>query len=271
MLKRVLLIGFVSFSVISGLGCASQPQPIVNCRPIWRGLAFLVNQYNPTVGLLRESPEVAPHKYWLTNDNALAACAFSKLGKPDMGQTLAASMQRYGFATNGLIEVVWGAPIAWPPHVERQVLISKIEQYEIWQEFHDSGPRFEDWQEYANLALLGALHEHQQGRAENARIIFKQALEQFDGIGFNDKARRSPSGHGYYETYKLALALYVGAKIAAPMDGRGVQLFTALLQKQAPLGGFTALYDGTAAVGDANTETTALALLALDAYGCVGR
>src|SRR5512146_2526020 len=67
------------------------------CPSIQRGLAFLKDRYNPSLGLLNESPQTAPTTYWLTNDNALAAYAFSRLGQADLSATLHASMQRFGY------------------------------------------------------------------------------------------------------------------------------------------------------------------------------
>lgn len=252
----------------SGMTAVAPPtQPM--CMPIQRGLDFFDNRYNPAIGLLNESPIVAPHKYWLTTDNALAAYAFEKLGKLDMRETLRASMRHYGYHSNGLIEVVWGVPVLWPPSVERQVMLFSVGKDdqghlgEIWQEFHDTEKRFLDWQEYSNLGFLGALNEHNQGHADQAREIFAKTLQQFDGTGFHDKAYLT-----HYETYKLALALYVGATIHAPMP-LGAKLESALRAMQATDGGFTVLYrDLQTPEGDANTETTALALLALNAYGC---
>lgn len=233
------------------------------CPSIQRGLAFLQARYNPTLGLLAESPVVAPHKYWLTNDNALAAYALSQLGNSDQAATITKSLQRYGHVSNGLIEVVWGVPVSWPPRVARPVLISQTGLDEIWQEFHDGDGRFDDWSEYANLAFLAALNENALGHSEQAQAIFAQAMQKFDGSGFRDKAYTD-----HYETYKLALALYVSSTIHAPTPA-SPQLLNLLLSMQSSDGGFTSLYrDRQTPLGDANTETTAFALLALSVYGC---
>lgn len=245
-----------------------QPKPpsvsrATQCEPIQKGLAFLKRHHIPAVGLIRESLVVAPNRAWLTNDNALAAFAFSQLGETEQSAALASSMQRYGYSTNGLIEVLWGVPVVWPPRVARPVLIQSS-AFQVWQEFHDSGPAFDDWQEYANLGFLGALNEYQQGRPDSALRIFQQTLAQFDGTGLRDKAYTD-----HYETYKLALALYAGATIRAAMPTRP-QLLALLLSMQSSDGGFTTLYrDHRTPLGDANTETTALALLALYRSGCL--
>ena len=233
------------------------------CFSIQQGLVFLNARYNLTLGLLNESPQVAPDKYWLTNDNALAAFIFSKLGQPELSAVINTSMLRYGYNSNGLIDVVWGTPVSFPPYVGRQVMLLKVGTSEVWQELHSDGPRFEDWADYSNLGFLGALNEYQQGHVPESLSIFSNTLAQFDGTGFHDKAF-----NGQYETYKLALALYVGTTIHAPIPN-GDALFKILKSTQAMDGGFITHYrDLNTFEGDANTETTSLALLALMAYGC---
>ena len=170
------------------------------------------------------------------------------------------------YTSNNLIEVVWGATVAFPPHVARPEVIARVGEAEIRQEFHDAEWIFTDWREYANLGFLGALNEFNQGRKEEARSTFSATLAMFDGSGLRDKAFS-----GQYETYKLALALYTGARIGAPVPNAG-QLRQALLSMQATNGGFYTHYrTWKDPEGDANTETTALALLALKMVGCSSR
>ena len=234
-----------------------------NCRPIENGLAFLEDRYNPTIGLLNELPRVAPHRYWLTNDNALAAYMFKELGQIEMAETIQTSLIRYGYTGNGLIEVIWGVPVSYPPYKETKLLITSIGQEEIWQEFHNQGSTFDDWNEYANLGFLGALNEYHQGRMSEAQTLFTSTLLLFDGTGFADKAFK-----GLYETYKVALAIYVGSVVQAPNPNQD-QMLSILLSMQSPEGGFITHYDAlNSPDGDANTETTSLALLALKVSQC---
>ncbi len=267
MKKRIASVASVwlIFLILLVAGCRAQPTP-APCSAIQRGLAFLSARYNPALGLLNEAPQAAPNTYWLTNDNALAAYALSQLGQPELAVSVQSTLQRYKYASNGLIEVVWGARVTFPPYVARPEMVDKVGDSEIWQEFHDRGGRFEDWAEYANLGFLGVLNEFNQGHTDPARTTFASTLAQFDGTGFRDKAFS-----GLYETYKLALGLYAGAKIGAPLPN-GDQLLKALLAMQAASGGFSTHYvDLNTPKGDQNTETTAVALLALKAYGCGGR
>ncbi len=262
--SRKAVFALILFSLlIAGCGLLPTPTP---CPAIQPGLAFLAARFNPSLGLLNEAPQAAPNTYWLTNDNALAAFALAQLGQKERAVTIQSTLQRYGHTSNNLIDVIWGATVAFPPHVARPEMVDKVGEAEIWQEVHDSGGTFNDWAEYANLGFLGALNEFNQGHKDAARSIFSATLAQFDGTGFRDKA--FDPGAGSYETYKLALALYSGVNIGAQIPN-GSQLRQALLAMQSASGGFNTHYhDRNTPEGDSNTETTALALLALNAYGC---
>ncbi len=265
MYKTISAIAILILLVLISAGCKLLPTPAL-CPAIQTGLAFLAARYNPDLGLLNEAPQVAPNIYWLTNDNAIAAYALAQLGQKERAADIQATLQRYGHTSNNLIEAVWGSTVAFPPHVARPEMLDKVGEAEIWQEFHDGGGTFNDWAEYANLAFLGALNEFNQGHKAEAQAIFSATLALFDGTGLRDKAFS-----GQYETYKLALALYTGAKIGAPIPNSS-QLYQALLAMQAASGGFYTHYrNWNTPEGDKNTETTALALLALKAYGCNSR
>jgi hypothetical protein len=257
----LVLVAVSGFTGITPLN--SIPQP-ATCASAQRGLAFLNARYNPALGLLNESPVVAPNTYWLTNDNALAAYAFARLGQPEMSAAIQSSLKTYGYESNGLIEVMWGLPVSFPPYDGRVEVIKTVGTAEIKQEFQIDGALIEDWAEYSDLGFLGALNEYQAGHTAGSHTIFSNTLAQFDGTGFHDKAFA-----GQYATYKLALALYVGATIHAPIPN-GDQLLKILGSMQAASGGFRTEYSGLLTPqGDANTETTADALLAQSAYGCV--
>ena len=241
----------------------SAAQSSAFCPAIQNSLAYLTARYNPTLGLLNEAPVAAPHTYWLTNDNALAAYAFAQLGQADLSATIKKSILLYGSDTNGLIEVIWGLPVTFPPHDATQVLLQTISGAEIWQEFHDRGEILIEWAGYADLRFYDALNEFRQGAQSAALSTYAGALELYDGAGFQDSAFSDA-----YATYKLALALYVGAKIQAPNPNRE-QMLATLLSMQSPNGGFRTDYtDLQTPQGDTNTETSALALLALATSGC---
>lgn len=236
---------------------------------IANGIGFLNERYNATYGLHNESPTVAPTRYWLTTDNWLAVRALRAAGETERAAQVSAAI---GEVRHGLIEALDGEVVVWPPITETQELIRTIGNDEIKFEERLTGEPYPDWQEYADFALYNSLNQYNQGRSTEARTLYRHAVDRFftDGVGFADIAYNSPSGHGFYATYKLALALYVAAKIGEPPDSR---LLPALLAKQdVESGGFVTLYDDTGTPsGDANTETTSYAILALAALRQAGR
>jgi len=227
-----------------------------------RAVVYLANEYDPGVGLLRESPITAPDRYWLATDNRLAIYALKAAGQAGLADRIGSSVEREGDGAHGVIEALTGQDIGWPPRTETQTQVSG----NIWNEERLSGVVYADWAEYADLALYGALDAHNEGDNEEALRRYRLALQMFDGVGFADKAYLAPDGHGRYATYKLALAIFVAAAIGEAPD---VRLLPALLAKQDEVsGGFVALYDDTGTpVGDMNTETTSYALLALVGEG----
>lgn len=227
--------------------------------PIAAAHCFLAARYNADHGLLQESPITAPDRYWLATDNRLAVYALRAVGDEDHAQKIEQVIASHTDRNHGLIEALTGENIQWPPRTETQAKVDG----EIWNEHRLTGPRYEDWREYADLALYAALDSHNEGNEREAVSRYRQAMKLFDGIGFADKPYTSTVGHGLYATYKLALALYVAVQIKEPPDSR---LLPALLSKQNESGGFVTLYDSEGIPqGDANTETTSYALLALTA------
>ncbi|MBX3050799.1 MAG: hypothetical protein KF753_04955 [Caldilineaceae bacterium] len=244
-------------------GCTVPPAPPVSVpslnAPITAAHCFLADRYSPKYKLLQESPIVAPDRYWLATDNRLAVYALTAVGDVAHAAALSVSIADHGGRRHGLIEALTGENIQFPPRTETQAEVDGP----VWNEHRLTGPRYADWREYADLALYAALDSHNEGNGQEAARRYGAAMKLFDGVGFADKPYTSTEGHGFYATYKLALALYVAAQIQEPPDSR---LLPALLGKQDESGGFVTLYDATGTPqGDASTETTSYALLALTA------
>lgn len=225
--------------------------------PATRAIAFLHAQYNPSLHLLRESPIVAPGRHWLATDNQLASYALAAADDAlaaEISQSLAEYGGRFDATRHGVIEALAGEPIAWPPrtHTHSELLPG------VWHEERITGASMLDWADYADLALYGAFEAWNRGDADEAHRRYAEAMMLFDGIGFDDAATDT-----HYATYKLALALFVGKRLN---ETARPDLLAALLAKQDETGGFVTLYNRQGAPeGDANTETTSYALLALTA------
>ena len=257
-----------------------QPLPQIDLS-IQRAIDYLqAEQSRAAFDLLPESPVARRNKHWLATDNQIAVYALRAAGETTFAAQLEQARQAWHAIPHGIIEALVGEPIAWPPHQEHQYEVvlgqmpptipqpnvcSEPENAPVnvvCQEIRDKRlPTFQgDWQDYADLALYGALSACNQGDSAQAQERFRHAMTMFNDIGFADKAYAG-SPQQFYTTYKLALALYVGAKLGEPRDDK---LLAALLAQQDGAGGFTTLYDNQGiSQGDSNTETTAYALLAL--------
>jgi hypothetical protein len=259
---------------------APQPPPATSLpgldAPIADGLRFLKGQYNPEYGLLQESPNIGRHRYYLTNDNALAAYVFEKFGEDEMASILRSSLDRYGYDSNGFVEVAWGEAIVWPPLHHKDIVVEKkvpgacdLPNTEetgpladcVLQETHtpDLG-FFYDWSSFSNLHCMGAVNEYNKGNLAVAHWLYATELSTFDGVGWADEAWRRRDG--VYETIGPAWCLYAGALLGLPVHE---DLLVALLaQQNKDTGGFHTHYRRDAfQLTDPNVETTSLALLAL--------
>jgi len=244
--------------------------------PIADGLRFLRGQYNPEYGLLQESPNIGRHRYYLTNDNTLAAYVFEKFGEDEMASILRASLDHYGYDSNGFVEVAWGEPIVWPPLHHKDIVVERKSAGECdFLEIEETGPLadcvlqethtpdlgfFYDWSSFSNLHCMGAVNEYNKGNLAVARWLYETALSTFDGIGWADEAWRRREG--VYETIGPAWCVYAGALIGAAVPEN---LLAALLaQQNKETGGFhTHYHRDDFQLADPNVETTSLALLAL--------
>lgn len=238
------------------------------------GLAFLRGQLNAEYGLLQESPRVGQHRYYLTNDNALAAYVLTLYGEAELAQTLTATLDHYGYHANGFIEAAWGEPIVWPPLHHKDIVVAQFGTGEcdflggeeqgpvvdcVLQETHTSELGFfYDWSSFSNLHCMGAVNAYNQGQRAVADWLYQTELSTFDGQGWADEAWRRRDG--VYETIGLTWCLYAGA-LLGQLDQR---VLDQLLAQQGEHGGFHTHYRaGAPQQADPNVETTSLALLAL--------
>jgi hypothetical protein len=215
-----------------------------------RSLSYLARQGDET-GLLREAPGNGPARHWLLPDNTLALWAFDIARAGEAATKLRSALEVYEPMQDGPIEAMQGTVVAWPPHTTVQTEV----QPEVWTETHSGESVIAGWENYSDLRFAAALNAWNAKQAEEAQRIYSEALQQFDGKGFPSKAAA-----GRYATRDLALAIFTGARIGARVDRT---LIDALLDQQAPSGGFYTHYTADGPEGDTDTATTAYAALAL--------
>lgn len=228
---------------------APTPTPMVFQPMLGRALSFLTRQLDADVGLLRAAPD--DERHWLAPDNLLVEWVMQEAHAADLTVELETELATFGAPRHGLIEILRGESVAWPPAIAAQQEVSPT----VWLEGHTGPGVIEDWASRADLTLLAALNAWNQGDATQAQAHFTAALAMFDGVGFRDAANPDR-----YATSDLALALIAGARLGEPVNDAIVRR---LLSLQGANGGFAAHYSTDGAGDSADTRTTAYALLAL--------
>jgi hypothetical protein len=124
-----------------------------------------------------------------------------------------------------------------------------------------NGSMLDDWQNYADRLLFMALSCHWQGNDTAANQYFAVAKDTWDGVGINDTATKQAR---LYTTYKLALLLYTSRILGErlPFEFDLVSRMWAL-QRATDGGIVTHYYANGTRQGEANTETTALVVIAV--------
>jgi hypothetical protein len=222
-----------------------------------RGRRFLVSLLDPAVNLL---PEFRGSKvYWLYHDNYLAAKVLER-NEPELARKIRDAIKGFGVTGSGKIEILFGeAKNPLPFRHYRLEEVKRIGEKVIKTEV--VGDKIhEDWQRYSDLLFMAAIAEAGRDR-DRALGNFEEGLKSWDGTGIRDRVNEKG---GLYATYKLALALIAGARLGRKPGDR-TKMIDRLLAMQRQDGGFVTDYDAQGKpVGQANVETTSLAILALD-------
>lgn len=235
-------------------GCTAQQaapaEPLAAFQPyLGRSLSYLARQVDNT-GLLHAATGEDTARHWLAPDNKLALWAFETAHAPEAATKLRTTMAALPAANHGLIEALNGETIPWPPHAAVQQEV----QPGIWAETY-GGEIIADWEKDCYLDLIAALHAWNVDEKDEAQRLYAEAMDIFDAAGC-----LHPDSPGAYRTRDLALAIFAGARIGAPVDRSRID---ALLTLQTPSGGFTTEYTAAGPTGATTTVDTAYAALAL--------
>jgi hypothetical protein len=221
---------------------------------------FLANQFNATVGLVRESPDNSISlDYWLLSDNLIAMHVLAK-DHPDIAARINQSMQKFGIFTDGLHEALFGGIIPLPPYTPIDKTVEN-DSYVVNVEVRSNvtGKLQPDWTEYADLSIYAALSAHNAGDDQLAVYYFNRALQMWNGAGLWDLPTQED---GFYSTYKLALLMYAGDMLNQTIPYRGTLEDHIWLFQRAD-GGIRSHYLGNLTSSrEANSETAGLVLLA---------
>jgi parallel beta-helix repeat protein len=261
-----LLIGFLDSAKIQPVEVAIYSGYEVNLAKAALFLNF--TQFDRTVGLCREAPNVAPNTYWLVSDNLLAYHALMYY-YPETAETVYATMLGYGYFRSYKHEVVFGTTIPYIPFkTSNTYVVSQIGTKLIETEVCN-GSSMEDYKEYADLCIFAALHFYWSRNISQAIDHFNIAKNMWNGTlhGVYDNASKDAekkSGTLIFSTYKLALLLYCSRILGQPLEDRNSIEETLWLMQDEVYGGLhtdygiSLNYSGS----DMNTETTSIAILA---------
>jgi hypothetical protein len=180
--------------------------------------------------------------------------------EPGLAKQIRDSIRGLGVSGSGKIEILFGEatrPLPFRHH--RLVEVKRVGEKVIKTEVA-GGEIHADWREYTDLLFLAAIAETGKDPDE-AVTHFDAGLATWDGAGFKDRVNRKT---GLYATYKLALARLAAARLNRHPKTEET-IVERLLAMQREDGGFVTDYDAQGRpVGQANVETTSLAVLALD-------
>ncbi|MDE1858788.1 MAG: hypothetical protein KGI26_06965, partial [Thaumarchaeota archaeon] len=250
-----------------------------------RAVEYFVKNYNATLGLVSETP--GSNVYWLYSDNYLASLALGRYSQSNQSAANFALVLR---------EAV-GGYLATLPSTVGQNQYSSLNSTAAY--FSCSADYTISWsgpgqaslgngsavlkttannhspscagQNYADLLFLQAVHYHRAGNSALATSTYSQAASDFEGSGFvdlqNNGTATSSSSTTVYQTYKLALYVYATYCLGVQQSATNLaaaQTTLLHLQDNSTGGFYTSYVQGPTHASAVNTETTALAALALE-------
>ncbi len=228
---------------------------------ILKAVSFLVDkQFNPGLNLTREGTSGGRETtYWLLSDNLLASKALWSYNA-SVSARIRNAMVRYGYVNNQLHESLFGLGIPIPPRTGTEFVVKVTTQYTIKVELHNGTQVYPDYQQYCDLLVYVALDSEWLGNRSAATNNFTLAIQMWDGKGIADKQF---SVYNEYQSYKLALLLYASKILNVPLSHE-TEIRDRMWSMQRDDGGLWTGYRANlqSSSVDANTESTALAILA---------
>ena len=266
-----------------------QGSPSPNQVRLNRAVDYFANTYVAKVGLIPEAP--GSHGFWLYSDNYLSALALSRYGSGNQstagfasaiaaavggyGSTLPAALLRSQYtalnSTTASFDCSANYAISWASGGARA---PENGSATVMTTSNDQSPSCGS-QNYADLLLLQAVYNHRLGNESAALGYYQNAAKDFDGRGFVDLANSGQAGTRVYQTYKVALYVYATYCLSQQASASNLAAAerTMLYMQSNSTGGFATSYQadltalnapGVTAASGANTETTALAALAIE-------
>src|SRR5437867_815336 len=236
--------------------------------------SFLKSLYNPSLGLVRSTPNSSI--YYIASDNLFVEKAFSSCDRTTSQAINQSIISCCDSGYDQMHEALLGARIHIPINNSAIYTVANSTlgklfrgisptnaggNYTVLWEVHNATGTFHDCT-YADVTVYTALELRLKGNGTGAQHEMDCLTAMFDGRGMVDEAYKDGLAmeHGIYQSYKLALYIYAQQKISGTYFYGEENLF----RLQGPDGGFHTGYDqiGTYAGTRENAETTSIAMIA---------
>jgi hypothetical protein len=203
---------------------------------------------------LVESPVVEKDVCY-TSSNHLAYYALRYVcGNYDLANAVLKFLQSYPTDFYDYHQILVGKPFALPFTTIEHVQVDVVNNIRIVH-VRRTTSEISDYYRYANLLVYKALYHLFYGERDKCLAELGKLEGLWDGKGFADAYYQQ---NQKYETYKVALALYVYKALITYQDN--INKYTSKLMSIDP---FTTLYTDNTGEGDLNLETASIANLAL--------
>jgi hypothetical protein len=272
-LKRA--IAFFLLGVLVGALAFYGYLQLGNRREEWasgkeRGFQYLVNSYNPAIGLCHEF--VGSGVYWICHDNILASHVLEQWNRTvadnitetikRLAVTYNLSVTREGLPLDCKMKALLGYPVDFS-------VVNNTINFTLSGSYYGSTINTEKDLENSSLNLVGyadmlcyaSLVEWRRQNYSGADYYFENVTASWDGNGFKDDAYNATLG---YETYKLGLYYFLSKTLSKDFAFKN-QLIETVWSCQVGSGGFKTHYFSKGhptSNSTTNTETASIILLA---------
>ena len=280
-----VLVGVLVFSSLSSLlpnqrwtvhstistASADSTQTALRDQVLDPAVNYLYDNYNESIGLIHESPEAEfKNNYYIYSDNYLASLVLgnydpSNLTMIGRAENITNKMQYYlGLAgiANPINQYMALNESEFAFNCSANFNLTSVDGAAIKTTINNQSGSL-DPKSYADIAFLQSVYYHRMDNDSMAMRVYNDgvncSINLTGGMGFQDRAFNDSY---LYPTYKLALYIYASKLLGQDYDQ---QAFDTLIAMQQPNGGFATSYDSDLqATSGTNTETTSLAVLALN-------
>ncbi|MCS6768169.1 MAG: hypothetical protein NZ888_06365 [Candidatus Nitrosocaldus sp.] len=222
-----------------------------------KAYSYIISQYDPSTGLVRENEHI--NRYWLWTDNLLASHVLKDRDlalSAKIGNKVKEYSTAYQLQFRHPIASLFNKPAYFKPVTDTNITGN------VWASIASSEGQDLECSDYADIAFLKSIHHYNAKQYREARDCYEHGRSMFDGYGFKDKAFHTDGNR--YTTYKLALW-----KIASDTTGYGKEgegsialRILALMQDPNTGGVYTHYREDMSIDSMTNVETTALAIMA---------